>query len=62
MDCINDQYEFIGFIDDTKEKQNVEKSDYKIFSRDALEKYKEALVLAVPGSPLSYLERNKNNQ
>lgn len=57
MDCIDGQYELIGFIDDTKEKQGQTKWGYPVFDRSALETYKDAKVLAVPGSPLSYKKR-----
>jgi sugar O-acyltransferase (sialic acid O-acetyltransferase NeuD family) len=60
MDCISDQYELIGFIDDTTEKQGPTKWGHTVFDRSALEKYKDAKVLAVPGSPASYKKRNEH--
>jgi sugar O-acyltransferase (sialic acid O-acetyltransferase NeuD family) len=57
MDCIEGQYELIGFIDDTKEKQGPTKYGYHVFDRSALNKYRDAKVLAVPGSPVSYKKR-----
>jgi sugar O-acyltransferase (sialic acid O-acetyltransferase NeuD family) len=60
IDCINGQYELIGFIDDTKEKQGQTKYGYTVFDRTALEKYKDAKVLAVPGSPVSYKKRGEH--
>jgi sugar O-acyltransferase (sialic acid O-acetyltransferase NeuD family) len=57
MDCIEGQYELIGFIDDTKEKQGQTKWGHRVFDRTALDKYKDAKVLAVPGSPTSYTKR-----
>lgn len=57
MDCIGDKYELIGFVDDTPEKQGPTKYGYTVFDRSALGKYKDAKVLAVPGSSLSYKKR-----
>ena len=56
LDCLVDEFEFIGFIDDdrTKQKNN---NDYPVFSRDILNKYNNSYVLAVPGNPISYLKR-----
>lgn len=60
MDCIEGQYELLGFIDDTPEKQGPTKWGYTVYDRSALEKYKDAKVLAVPGSPLSYKKRSEH--
>jgi len=57
MDCIEGQYELLGFIDDTPEKQGVTKWGVPVFDRSALEKYKDAKLLAVPGSAVSYEKR-----
>lgn len=57
MDCIDGQYELIGFIDDTKEKQGPTKYGVSVFDRSALDTFKDAKVLAVPGSPASYKKR-----
>jgi sugar O-acyltransferase (sialic acid O-acetyltransferase NeuD family) len=59
LDCIDGQYEFIGFIDDTKQKQGIHKFGFEVFSRDILLKYPNAKVLAVPGSPLTYSYRDE---
>lgn len=59
LDCLTDEFELIGFIDDTIEKQGKnEKFGVDVFNRSVLEKYKEAKVLAVPGSPVSYMKRD----
>jgi sugar O-acyltransferase (sialic acid O-acetyltransferase NeuD family) len=60
MDCIGGQYELIGFIDDTIAKQGPTPWGYPVFDRSALEKYKDAKVLAVPGSPASYKKREEH--
>ncbi len=55
LDCINgDQYDFIGFVDDDTAKQS---SRYEIFDRLVISRYKEAHVLAVPGSPTTFKNR-----
>jgi sugar O-acyltransferase (sialic acid O-acetyltransferase NeuD family) len=60
LDCLSDQFECIGFVDDTKEKQgNKNKFGISVFDRSAFDKYREALVLAVPGSPSSFLQRDE---
>jgi UDP-perosamine 4-acetyltransferase len=46
LDCINDEFDFLGFIDDDRDKKSAE---YEIFQREALKKYTEAYLLAVPG-------------
>lgn len=55
LDCVDTtQFEFLGFIDDDESKV----SDlHNVLRRDIIEKYPEIFVLAVPGSPESYLHR-----
>jgi sugar O-acyltransferase (sialic acid O-acetyltransferase NeuD family) len=59
LDCIGDGYEFICFIDDTPEKRGVNQNGNLVLGREALKKYPDAHVLAVPGSPNSYLARKE---
>jgi len=60
LDCIDQQeYEFIGFIDDDTAKLSA-KNEYPVYDRSALAKFPEALVLAVPGSPASYIRRHEH--
>jgi sugar O-acyltransferase (sialic acid O-acetyltransferase NeuD family) len=55
LDCVDfDQYDFIGFIDDDPQKKSAE---FDIYPRAILDIYKDLLVLAVPGSPLSFKRR-----
>ncbi|NEM97739.1 LbetaH domain-containing protein [Pontibacter burrus] len=55
LDCINyDEYEVVGFIDDDSSKKS---EAYDLYNRSILEKYKDLKVLAVPGSPTTYLQR-----
>lgn len=60
IDCIDGQFELIGFVDDTIEKQGMTKLGIPVFNRAALEKYKDAKVLAVPGSALSFKKRQEH--
>ena len=60
IDCLSGQFNFIGFVDDLTEKQGSSFTGHPVFSRDAFEKYKNAKVLAVPGGPKSYKEKEEN--
>lgn len=57
--CIGREYEFMGFIDDTPGKQGKNEYGHMVYPREELLKHKDAYVLAVPGSPDSYLMRKK---
>ncbi len=59
LDCLGGNFELVGFIDDETPKQGRHANGYEVFSRDALQKYPQAKVLAVPGSPWTFLEREK---
>lgn len=59
LDCVKGQYEFLGFVDDTEEKQGKHVLGFTVFSRDILKHHPHAKILAVPGSPASYTIRNK---
>lgn len=59
LDCIRGQFEFLGFIDDTKEKQGKHPFGFEVFDRSILQKYPSAKIIAVPGSPTSYTVRDK---
>lgn len=59
LSCIQEQFEFIGFIDDTSSKLGKQPQGFEVFDRSALERFPDALVLAVPGSPSSYTYRDK---
>lgn len=59
LDCIGNQYEFIGFVDDTITKQGKNQLGFEVFGREAIAKYPNAKILAVPGSPTSYTVRDK---
>jgi sugar O-acyltransferase (sialic acid O-acetyltransferase NeuD family) len=59
IDCLGTEFNFVGFIDDTPEKQGISPFGFEVFSREILSKYPSALILAVPGSPSSYSIRKK---
>lgn len=58
IDCLPPNVRLIGFVDDDTVKR-VSGGQYPVFSRDAFAKYPDAMVLAVPGSPASYLDRDR---
>ena len=58
LDCIQGQYDFIGFADDDVDKQR-EGIDYNVYPRSIFNDYPDAYILAVPGSPISYNIRKK---
>ncbi|WP_424494969.1 NeuD/PglB/VioB family sugar acetyltransferase [Salinimicrobium sp. GXAS 041] len=56
LDCLNtSEYDFLGFLDDDTNKSAPE---YEILGRDILQ-HKEIHLLAVPGSPQSFLNRKE---
>lgn len=59
VDCIQGQYELIGFVDDTPEKQGITKFGFRVFGREIIAKYTEAKILAVPGSPKNFKQRHE---
>ncbi len=59
LDCLGHKFNFLGFIDDTPEKQGIHPYGFQVFSRGAFTDYPMAKVLAVPGSPANYTGREK---
>ncbi len=57
LDCLGDQFELLGFVDDTPQKQGQQANGVRVFSRTALTQWPLAQVLAVPGSALSFQGR-----
>jgi sugar O-acyltransferase (sialic acid O-acetyltransferase NeuD family) len=57
LDCLGESHRMLGFVDDTPEKQGREVYGHPVHGRDALARWPEAGVLAVPGSPTSYRAR-----
>ena len=59
LDCIGNAYRFIGFVDDTPQKQESGSYGYSVLGRDALRQFPDAQVLAVPGSAVTYRARKE---
>jgi sugar O-acyltransferase (sialic acid O-acetyltransferase NeuD family) len=59
IDCLGDQFQCIGFVDDVYEKQEADQYGCWIYGRAALNEFREARVLAVPGSPTSFRSRKE---
>ena len=57
LDCLGDKFKCIGFISDDKTMIGLRKFGLEIFDREALRRFSKADVLAVPGSPESFLKR-----
>jgi sugar O-acyltransferase (sialic acid O-acetyltransferase NeuD family) len=57
LDCLGAAYRCVGFVDDTPEKQRAGAHGHPVLGRAALAERRDAQVLAVPGSPTSYLSR-----
>ena len=51
------QMDVLGFVDDTPEKQGFAPCGLPVFDRSAFERFPDALVLAVPGSPQNFTRR-----
>jgi sugar O-acyltransferase (sialic acid O-acetyltransferase NeuD family) len=59
LDCLGPEFYPLGFIDDAPDKVNSKRFGITIFGREALERFPDAQVLAVPGSPISFRERER---
>jgi sugar O-acyltransferase (sialic acid O-acetyltransferase NeuD family) len=57
LDCLGSRHRLIGFIDDTPEKQGIDRFGHPVLGRAALHQWPDAQVLAVPGSAASFRER-----
>lgn len=57
LDCVSIACRLIGFVDDTPQKQASAVAGHPVHPRSALRRWPDARVLAVPGSPQSYLRR-----
>lgn len=62
LDCLSPAYRLLAFVDDTREKQRSDLCGHAVLSRAALAEWPDAAVLAVPGSPTSYLTRRQTIQ
>jgi sugar O-acyltransferase (sialic acid O-acetyltransferase NeuD family) len=59
LDCIGSTFQLIGFVDDTPGKQGIDPHGHSVLGRDAFMQFPDAYVLAVPGSPVSYISRKE---
>jgi sugar O-acyltransferase (sialic acid O-acetyltransferase NeuD family) len=59
LDSLGHTHHLLGFVDDTPEKQGTVVHGYTVYSRDALARWPQAPILAVAGSPASYLSRRQ---
>ncbi len=59
LDCVAAAYRLIGFVDDTPQKQASTACGHAVHARSAFIQWPKARVLAVPGSPQSYLRRRE---
>jgi sugar O-acyltransferase (sialic acid O-acetyltransferase NeuD family) len=57
VDCLNNEYHLIAFVDDERTKQKTDFEGHSVLSRAAFTEYPESFVLAVPGGPESFLLR-----
>lgn len=59
LDCLDDFWELIGYIDDDPAKQGKHSLGFSVFSREALQQFPDAQLLAVQGSPTSFRNRKQ---
>ena len=57
IDCLGEAFVLVAFVDDTPGKQGPGPLSVPVLARDALAKWPQARILAVPGSATSYLAR-----
>lgn len=57
VECLPEGIQLLGFIDDVAEKQGKNSAGIMVYPRSILAEYPNAKVLAMPGSPSSYLSR-----
>jgi len=57
LDCLGEEWNCIGFISDDKSSVGSSYCGVEIFDRKAFEKFPDAKVLAIHGSPLSFKMR-----
>ena len=59
LDCLGDKFKCIGFVTDEQNAIGTEKMGIPVYSREAFLHFPAAWVIAVPGSPQSFLTREK---
>jgi sugar O-acyltransferase (sialic acid O-acetyltransferase NeuD family) len=58
-DCLHGRFRLLGYVDDTPAKQGRHPRGDLVHSRRAFREFPHASVLAVVGSPISYLRRSE---
>lgn len=59
LDCLDDRFEVLGFVDDNTEKIGNTYLDFQIFDRKAFINFPTAKVLACVGSPNNFQKRKE---
>ena len=57
LDCLNEKFNLLGFVDDNTEKIGTKYLGIEVFDRTAFDKYPNAKVLACIGSPSNFQKR-----
>ena len=57
LDCLDESWDCLGFVDDTPEKQGGTVGGVTVHDRGAFDRWPDARVLAVPGGPESFPKR-----
>ncbi|HET9645911.1 MAG TPA: NeuD/PglB/VioB family sugar acetyltransferase [Burkholderiaceae bacterium] len=57
LDCLSDAFRCMAFIDDSSDRHGTDALGNLVMGREALTHWPDAQILAVPGSPASYLDR-----
>ena len=59
LDCLGEAWQCVGFVDDSAQKQSSGAYGHRVMPRSALKEFPDTKVLAVPGSPSSYIHRRR---
>jgi sugar O-acyltransferase (sialic acid O-acetyltransferase NeuD family) len=59
LDCLGSKFYPLGFIDDEPDKVNSDRFGITVFGREVLDRFPDVQVLAVPGGPMSFRERER---
>lgn len=59
IDCLGESFKCIGFISDDTSVIGTDRFGIRIYGREAIDRFPDAKILAVPGSPKSYLKRKE---
>ncbi len=59
LDCLGESFNCVGFISDDLNQIGKSYNNYKIFDRKIIQNYNDSKIIAVHGSPNSYLRRKE---